>query len=133
MPPTPSDQHPLDAPSRPPARDVRWHTAARLLLVESAVADIEVRLRQLETADRPHKAADPAEYLSRPMSEAERELMEACLMHPPMNTPHEGWSVIFEELEELREHIRTDTGRSIEARREAIQVAAMALRYVIDL
>lgn len=53
--------------------------------------------------------------------------------HGPMHSPHEGWSVIFEELEELRDHVRADTGRSADARREAIQIAAMGLRYVLNL
>ena len=61
------------------------------------------------------------------------EVMRAEQKHKPMNSPHEGWSVIYEELEELREHIRRDTGRGYEARREAIQVAAMGLRYVLNL
>jgi hypothetical protein len=53
--------------------------------------------------------------------------------HPPMHSPHEGWSVIWEELEELREHVRADTGRSAEARKEALQIAAMGLRYALNL
>ena len=60
-------------------------------------------------------------------------LYAARSKHAPMNSPHEGWSVIFEELEELREHVRGDTGRSADARKEAIQVAAMGLRYALDL
>ena len=61
------------------------------------------------------------------------EVARAEAKHAPMNSPHEGWSVIFEELEELREHVRGDTGRSAEARKEAIQVAAMGLRYALNL
>lgn len=61
------------------------------------------------------------------------EVCRAERKHPPLNSPHEAWSVIFEELEELREHVRADTGRSAEARKEAIQVAAMGLRYVFNL
>lgn len=65
--------------------------------------------------------------------EVARELRRAQEKHAPMHSPHEGWSVIFEELEELREHVRGDTGRSAEARKEAMQVAAMGLRYVLNL
>lgn len=61
------------------------------------------------------------------------EVERAERKHRPLNSPHEDWSVIFEELEELREHVRGDTGRSAEARKEAIQVAAMGLRYVLNL
>lgn len=57
----------------------------------------------------------------------------AMTRHAPMNSPHEGWSVIWEELEELREHVRADSGRSAAARKEAIQIAAMGLRYALDL
>lgn len=49
------------------------------------------------------------------------------------NSPHEGKSVIEEELDELWEHVKANTGRSADARQEAIQVAAMALRYAHDL
>jgi len=51
----------------------------------------------------------------------------------PFASPHEGWAVIREELDELWEHVRANTGRSPEARKEAIQIAAMALRYAHDL
>lgn len=61
------------------------------------------------------------------------ELDRAMHKHPPIHSAHEGWSVILEELEELRDHVRSDAGRTPQARREAIQVAAMALRYVFDL
>ncbi|GAB4508198.1 MAG: hypothetical protein Tsb0020_55980 [Haliangiales bacterium] len=71
--------------------------------------------------------------ITRLAAEIAEEVQRAELRHAPMNSPHEGWSVIYEELEELREHVRADTGRSAEARKEAIQVAAMGLRYVLNL
>lgn len=61
------------------------------------------------------------------------EVERAERKHKPLNSPHEAWSVIFEEVEELREHVRADTGRSAEARKEAIQVGAMGLRYALNL
>ena len=62
------------------------------------------------------------------------ELDLAMTKHPPMHSPHEGISVIREELDpELWDHVCADTGRSPEARHEALQVAAMALRYILDL
>jgi hypothetical protein len=61
------------------------------------------------------------------------EVERAERKHAPMNSPHEGWSVIWEELEELREHVRADTGRSPDARKEALQIAAMGLRYALNL
>ncbi|KPQ06166.1 MAG: hypothetical protein HLUCCA12_12000 [Rhodobacteraceae bacterium HLUCCA12] len=65
--------------------------------------------------------------------EIAEEVERADTKHPPLNSPHEAWSVIYEELEELREHVRADTGRGPEARKEAIQIAAMGLRYVLNL
>jgi len=63
-------------------------------------------------------------------------VIEACRAagkFPPMNSPHEGYAVIYEELDELWEHVRANTGRTADARTEAIQVAAMAVRYIYDL
>jgi hypothetical protein len=65
--------------------------------------------------------------------EVAEEVGRAMRKHAPMHSPHEGWSVIWEELEELREHVRGDTGRSAAARKEAMQIAAMGLRYALDL
>jgi hypothetical protein len=61
------------------------------------------------------------------------ELLAAVDHHAPLNSPHEGWAVIREELDELWEHVRADTGRSPEARVEARQVAAMAIRYMVNI
>jgi hypothetical protein len=48
-------------------------------------------------------------------------------------SPHEGHSVIREELDvELWEHVVADTGRSSGAGKEACQVAAMAIKYMIN-
>ena len=61
------------------------------------------------------------------------EVLRAQAKHPPMHSPHEGHSVIREELDELWDHVKDDTGRSNEALREAIQVACTAIRYAVDL
>jgi hypothetical protein len=62
------------------------------------------------------------------------ELTKARRKFEPFNSPHEGYAVIREELErELWAHVCDNTGRSAEAMDEAIQTAAMALRYVYDL
>jgi hypothetical protein len=48
-------------------------------------------------------------------------------------SPHEAMSVLREELDvELWEHVCHDTGRTIEAANEASQVAAMAIKYMIN-
>lgn len=61
------------------------------------------------------------------------ELKKARAKFQPMNSPHEGWATIYEELDELFDHVRANTGRSPLARKEAMQVAAMGLRYMIEV
>jgi len=68
------------------------------------------------------------------LADVKAELMKAMTKHAPMHSPHEGHSVIREELDvELWDHVTKDTGRSPAARAEAIQVSAMGARYVLDL
>jgi hypothetical protein len=55
------------------------------------------------------------------------ELERATARFDTFHSPHEGLAVIWEEFEELKEHVWANTGR------EAVQVATMALRYVYDL
>ncbi len=66
-------------------------------------------------------------------TQLEGEISRALLKHKAMNSPHEGWAVIKEELDELWEHVRADTGNGAEARAEALQIAAMGIRYAIDV
>ncbi len=46
---------------------------------------------------------------------------------------HEGWGVIREEYLELEDEIRKKHPDIDQMRREAVQVGAMALRFIIDL
>lgn len=68
--------------------------------------------------------------------ELDTQLHKAIAKHAPFNTAHEGWAVIFEELDELWDEVRawqpTDH-RVTEMRKEALHVAAMALRFVKDV
>lgn len=75
----------------------------------------------------------PGPHSSPVWEELSDELDRAQGKFPMFNSPHEGWAVIREELDELWEHVRANTGRSEEARHEALQIAAMALRYIDDL
>ena len=51
------------------------------------------------------------------------------------NSAHEGYSVILEELDELWEEVKKNGDkRNMETmRKEAMQVAAMALRFMVDI
>lgn len=61
------------------------------------------------------------------------EFTAAIIAHPPYHSAHEGMSVIKEEVDELWEHVRADTGGSKEALGETVQVASTAVRFAVDL
>lgn len=73
--------------------------------------------------------------------EVGNELNSAREHHADMHSAHEGWAVIKEELDELWEEVRTNTHNSVEhiklrkesMRAEALQVAAMAIRFIEDV
>jgi NTP pyrophosphatase (non-canonical NTP hydrolase) len=64
-----------------------------------------------------------------------REASQAMDNWPPFNSAHEGYGVLAEELDELWDHVKTNQKkRDIEKmRKEAIQVAAMALRFAVEI
>jgi hypothetical protein len=53
----------------------------------------------------------------------------------PFNSAHEGFAVLLEEVDELKAHVWTNQKkRDLAAmRKEAIQVAAMAIRFAVDV
>ncbi len=63
------------------------------------------------------------------------ELETARDRFPAMSSEHEGYAIILEELDELWDEIKKSPSKRDKAalRREAIQVAAMALRFLEDL
>jgi hypothetical protein len=61
------------------------------------------------------------------------ELEKARAKHGPMRSPHEGYAVIQEEVDELWDRVKRDEGCTPGSVHEAIQVAAMGLRYVLDV
>lgn len=69
------------------------------------------------------------------VQELQIELDNAMKNWPAFNSAHEGYGVLAEEFDELWAHVKTNQKkRDIEAmRKEAIQVAAMALRFAIEV
>lgn len=66
------------------------------------------------------------------------EVVSATEAFPPMRSGHEGWAILFEEVDELWDEVRakndgSDQDRNARMRKEAIQVAAMALRFIHDV
>lgn len=70
------------------------------------------------------------------LKEVQAEVKRATvdLGFPKFNSAHEGFAILHEEFDELKEHVWTNQKkRDIAAmRKEAIQVAAMAVRFVMD-
>ena len=58
-----------------------------------------------------------------------KELARARTKFDSFNSPHEGYAVIKEEVDEMWDDIKANR----DASKEAVQVAAMALRYLIDI
>ena len=59
------------------------------------------------------------------------EFARAEAKHKPFNSHHEGYAVIQEEVDELWDDVKAD--RKEAALKEAVQVAAMGLRFIVNL
>jgi hypothetical protein len=66
------------------------------------------------------------------IDEVTEELRRAVENYGPFASPHEGYAILLEELDELWEEIRKKAPVSVLLRAEARQVAAMAIRFMID-
>ena len=64
-----------------------------------------------------------------------KELDSAIDKFPSFKSPHEGYAILLEEVDELWEEIKKSKLSSdrIQMRKEAIQVATMAIRFLEDL
>ena len=67
--------------------------------------------------------------------EVRGQVLRAEGLHAPINSAHEGYAVILEELDELWDQVKLKRGdRDADAmRRELIQTAAMCLRTIRDV
>jgi hypothetical protein len=72
---------------------------------------------------------------SRELRDVIEELDKALRKHPKFNSAHEGWAVIREEVDELWDEVKVRPAkrRRDKMRKEAIQVAAMALRFALEV
>lgn len=61
------------------------------------------------------------------------EFRSATDKNGAFNSAHEGWAVIKEEDDELWDEVKANRGYEYSAEREAIQVAAMGIRYLYDI
>jgi hypothetical protein len=84
-----------------------------------------------DTKDKIHRLAKIQDILD----DVKAEVARAVNKYPPMNSAHEGWAVLWEEVDELWDEVRAKQGkRSLDdMRTECIQVAAMAVRFAMDI
>lgn len=65
------------------------------------------------------------------LSEVRAEVVRAIEKFPTFNSAHEGYAVIAEELDELWDAVKGND--PVDARKEAVQVAAMGIRFMTDI
>lgn len=76
------------------------------------------------------------EQIALAMKKVEGELRSAMIKFPkPFNSEHEGYGVLLEEMDELWDEVKDNKAEGSRERQheEAIQVAAMAIKYIIQL
>ena len=61
------------------------------------------------------------------------ELASAMANHRAFNSSHEGLAVLLEEFEELKHEVFQRDQDAARMREEAVQVAAMAIRFLVDV
>jgi hypothetical protein len=67
------------------------------------------------------------------MREVAAEFDAASAQHSSFNSAHEGFAVMLEEMDELKLEVWKRHRDPAAMRAEAVQVAAMALRFLVDL
>ena len=69
------------------------------------------------------------------MMAAISEIGDARAKHPRFNSPHEGFAVLQEEVDELWAEVKANKRdrSNVNLRTEAIQVAAMALCFAVEV
>ena len=68
------------------------------------------------------------------LTEVDIEIEFAVSKFPPFHSMHEGYGVLLEEVDELWDWVKTKNEFRIKSKvhKECIQIAAMALRMIID-
>lgn len=96
-------------------------------LAQAALLDRDLRTAEECLRIRP--------TLARVLTDVREEVERAESKWPALHSAHEALGVLMEEVRELTEHVDTHQHRRNleDMRKEAIQVAAMAVRFVRDI
>lgn len=124
----------------PSAWDLPWHERAELNQMYADMAkEMEADVSAMtKTEFGPHNSPTQPPHNSaveRALQEVDAELYSALSKFGPFNSAHEGFSVLHEEVDELWDEVKAKQGaRDIDKmRKEAVQVAAMAIRFILDV
>lgn len=71
--------------------------------------------------------------LNQALADIEQEYSRARMKHRPMNSRHEGYAVIKEEVDELWDEIKKREPSPENLRKEAIQIGAMILAFLLEV
>lgn len=78
-----------------------------------------------------NSGSKPTNSLDKILKKIIRELEAASERFPNFNSQHEGYAILKEEVDEMWEEIKLNNRKH--ARQECIQVAAMAIRFLMDV
>ena len=76
------------------------------------------------------KQRDPYDHMDLVIEEILDELCFACEKFSKFASQHEGYAILLEEVDELWTEVKANNVEN--ARKEAVQVAAMAIRFILD-
>jgi len=78
-----------------------------------------------------HLTAEREKALDEALAKVRAEVLRAITKFPPFNSAHEGFAVLREEVDELWDDVKRDHPAG--ALDEAVQVAAMGVRFMMDV
>ena len=67
------------------------------------------------------------------VEDIQTEYIKAVSKHGSFNSAHEGFAVLNEEIDELWDEVKKRDKSKANMRKEAVQVAAMAVRFIHDV
>ncbi len=77
--------------------------------------------------------SNDVDRIDRLLGDVKWTLQKAIKKHAPMHSAHEGYAVLLEEVDELWDEVKRQTVDGSAMRKEALHVAAMAVRFLLDL
>lgn len=78
-----------------------------------------------------HCTPERVEALDAALAKVRAEVLSAIERYPAFNSAHEGYAVLREEVDELWDDVKRNWPQG--AVEEAVQVAAMGVRFVMDI